>query len=100
MAPLLEQLLASRPALELALLPALELALLPALELALLPGRVPAPAPPVLEPAPWQAALSAHVEQSLGGCCFDSTRRETVVWWWLAHSTGAALKTPDANRSA
>jgi hypothetical protein len=84
MAPLLEQLLALRPALELALLPA----------------RVPAPAPPVLEPAPWQAALSAHVEQSLGGCCFDSTWTETVVWWWLAHSTGAALKTPDANRSA
>ena len=63
MAPLLEQLLASRPA----------------LELALLPGRVPAPAPPVLEPAQWQAALSAHVELSLGGCCLDSTWREKVV---------------------
>ena len=86
--PVLEPLLEPRPAMLLALV------------LALRPARVQASAPPVLETAPWQAALSAHVELTLGSFCFDSTRWETVAGRWLAHSTGAALKTPDANRSA
>ena len=94
--PVLELLLEPRPAMVLALV----LALLLALVLALRPARVPAPASPVLETAPWQAALSAHVELALESFCFDSTRGGTVVGRWLAHSPGAALKKPDANRSA
>ena len=86
--PVLEPLLASRPAMLLALV------------LALRPARLPAPAPPVLETAPWQAALSAHAELALESFCFDLTPGGAVVGRWLAHSPGAALKTPDANRSA